>query len=434
MTTAPPPDRRPPIPIHHSSIFWYMLIIAFGYWLLVRYLQDPDTSTVLVETMPPWVHWVVGMFYPVVLVHLIPLILGWGVAYSTTLYIIQKLYDLPTREAAREFIPQSFPVIKLPLLITEERLRDREFILLRVGGPGLVGVGTGQVATTEINGRFHRTLSAGRHMLGRFEYVYTLLNLHPQEREAKGAKFITQEGIPIETDIGLIFRLSTGDEPITKSNPFPFDEEAIRKAAYAHTVGADNQVSQWLDIPLGAARGILGGIIAKYSLNELLQPENADYDPHVTIKNELERKLRMSLADQGIELLRVRVGQLKLHEQVTGQFIKYWQAHWQKQSDIIRADGAANALEEVEVARAEAEISMLRAVLEGLQQAEGESDLDSMSEMFALNLLQYLERIAWQSKQVQPLPNQILPQLQELQQLIDPELETGQLKSLPSSE
>jgi regulator of protease activity HflC (stomatin/prohibitin superfamily) len=409
-----------------------MRLFAIGYWQFVRLLQSPDTSSLLGPESSPTVTWLAGLFHPSVLIHLLPLALGWAIAYFTALHVIQKLYELPDRATAREFLPKRISPTTLPLNITEERLANRDAsILLRIGGPGLIRVGNGNVITTEQNGRFYRMLGPGRHGLHRFEYIHTLLDLHPQERSESDVPFTTKEGIPVHTDITVVYRLSTGEEPPTKATPFPYSHEAVRHAAYAHTVKKGGELTTWQDIPLGAAKGVLGGIIAKYSLNELLQPENPAYDPHHAIKSELERKLQASLAKQGIDLERVRIGQFKLEQKVTDQFIKYWQSHWQKQSQIIRADGAANALEEIEVARAEAEITMLRAVLEGLQRAQQEGDADAMGEIFTLHLLEYLEKIAWQNQQIQPLPNRLLPQLQELQQLIAPQKKQGKTGDEP---
>lgn len=437
MTDVPPrPQTAVSLPTNgrlHTNLYWFMLLFALSYWQFVRFLQPPDVTPLLGSTPNAVLAWLVGLFYPSVLIHLLPLFLGWRLAYFTTLYVIQKLYELPDRATAREFLPQRISAAAIPLAITEERLADRdEFILLSVGGPGLIRVANGNVITTEKNGRFYRLLGPGRYLLHRFEYIHTLIDLHPQERSESNIPFTTKEGLPIHTDITIVYRLSVGDDPPTKANPFPYSHEAIRHVAYAHTVKKGGALTTWQDIPLGTAKSTLGSIIAKYSLNELLQPDNPAYDPHHAIKSELERKLQSSLAKQGIDLVRVRIGQFKLEQKVTDQFIKYWQSHWQKQSQIIRADGAANALEEIEVARAEAEITMLRAVLEGLQRAQQESDADTMSEIFALHLLEYLEKIAWQNQQIQPLPNRLLPQLQELQQLIAPQRTQGKTGDEPA--
>lgn len=437
MTDMPPRSPTAVSPLSngrfYTNLYWFMLLFAIVYWQFVRFLQPPDVTPLLGPEISPILTWLVGLFYPSVLIHLLPLVLGWGLAYFTTLYVIQKLYDLPDRATAREFLPQRISSATIPLAITEERLATRdESVLLSVGGPGLIRVANGNVITTEKNGRFYRLLGPGRHLLHRFEYIHTLLDLHPQERSESNAPFTTKEGLPIHTDITVFYRLSVGDDPPTKSNPYPYSREAARHAAYAHTVKKGGILTTWQDIPLGTAKTTLGSIIAKYSLNELLQPDNPAYDPHHAIKSELERKLDGSLAKQGIDLIRIRIGQFKLDQKVTDQFIKYWQSHWQKQSQIIRADGAANALEEIEVARAEAEVTMLRAVLEGLQRAQQESDADTMSEIFALHLLEYLEKIAWQNQQIQPLPNRLLPQLQELQQLIAPQKSPGKTGDEPA--
>ena len=93
-------------------------------------------------------------------------------------------------------------------------------------------------------------------------------------------------------------------------------------------------------------------------------------------------------------------------EDVEAQYIKYWQSHWESKARLSEADGRATAVEEIEVARAEAEVAMIQAILEGIQRARRSGATSYTSEVVALRLVEGLERMAEQSRRTQGvLPN-----------------------------
>ncbi len=67
--------------------------------------------------------------------------------------------------------------------------------LLQSGGTWSVRNPAGQVAVTEHNGRFYRILDAGTHALDSFEYVHTVLDLRPQQRNNPEVRLQSREGI-----------------------------------------------------------------------------------------------------------------------------------------------------------------------------------------------------------------------------------------------
>ena len=77
-------------------------------------------------------------------------------------------------------------------------------------------------------------------------------------------------------------------------------------------------------------------------------------------------------------------------------------------------DGEATAVEEMEIAQAEAEIMMIQAIQEGIQRAKREGSTAHMEEVVALRLVEALEKMARQSQRLSPLPNTLLPQLDGL--------------------
>jgi regulator of protease activity HflC (stomatin/prohibitin superfamily) len=85
---------------------------------------------------------------------------------------------------------------------------------------------------------------------------------------------------------------------------------------------------------------------------------------------------------------------------------------------LQKADGEVEVLESHEIARAEAEAIMLRAIAEGLQRSRRAGRDVSSRELVALRLIESLEAMAKNSGQVLSLPNRLMPQLGSLRQRV----------------
>ena len=68
----------------------------------------------------------------------------------------------------------------------------------------------------------------------------------------------------------------------------------------------------------------------------------------------------------------------------------------------------------MELARAETEIELVKAIADGMEQARRQGYQGSMSEIVALRFVEALEKMALESKGEIALPEQLLPQLQYL--------------------
>jgi hypothetical protein len=419
-----------------------ILVLVLLYWLLARQVERIDLGAwqwwqaramafPLLQALTPLVTFMAEMLSWRVWRHFLPFVVGIWLARSLTVSLVQLLYDLPARADAVQFLKrlQSQESGDPPLYLERRRFNELRlrWPLLRIGGPGRVVVDKGDVAVTELNGRFHRILPTGMHSLARFERVRAILDLRSQEREQVGVSVVTRDGIELKTDVGVTFRIMSGEEPPTKSRPFPYDREAVRRAAYTETVLIDGGVSTWESVALTAAISKLQHAVTGYRLDELIHPENPPANPHVALRNEVEEQARPVARQAGIEIIQVRLGRLEAPEPVTNQRIRYWQAYWEKERRIQEAHGAAEALAEVESARAHAESEMLQAILEAIEQARHENQHAGAREIVALRLMEVLEKLAYNSQQLSPLPADLLPQLRAInQQLlleVDPDAE-----------
>jgi regulator of protease activity HflC (stomatin/prohibitin superfamily) len=420
-----------------------ILLLLLLYWLLARQVERIDLGAwqwwqaramafPLLNTLTPLVTFVAEMFSWRVWRHFIPFVVGIWLARSMTISLVQLLYDLPERGDAVQFLRrlQTRESGDPPLYLERKNFNDLRlrWPLLRIGGPGRVVVNNGDIAVTELNGRFHRILPTGIHSLARFERVRTILDLRSQEREQAGVSLVTRDGIELTMDVGVTFCIMQGEEPPIKSRPFPYDRDAVRRAAYTETVLIDGGLATWESVALTAAVSKLQQAVAGYRLDELIHPDNPPANPHVALRSEVEEQARPMARQAGIDIIQVRLGRLEAPEPVTNQRIRYWQAYWEKERRIREAHGTAEALAEVESARAQAESEMLQAIVEAIEQARRENQQAGTREIVALRLIELLEKLAYNSQQLSPLPADLLPQLQDInRQLlleVEPETET----------
>jgi regulator of protease activity HflC (stomatin/prohibitin superfamily) len=370
--------------------------------------------------MPGAIVTLAELFSPRVLRHFLPVIAGVWLAYGAATRLVQTLYDLPDETAARQFLQRLRAgrrmIYEQPLALRAHMVEEvrHQLPLLRVGGPGIVLVRPGEVAVTEFGGRAFRVLPPGVYSLARFEYVHTVLDLREHDQRIPDIALVTRDGIEVRADVNISYRISQGSEPPTRARPYPYDELAVKTAAYDQTVVAPHTVTNWESTPLNVTRGELKKIIAKLSLDEILQPDDSVDEPHLVIRNELERRTRLILADRGIDLVSLHIGRLQFPAAVTEQYIKYWQAQWEIKADLSLAEGDATALEEIEVARAEAEVTMIQAIVEGVRRVQQDGRTSTVREIVAMRLIEAMEKLARQSQKLEPLPKDLLSRLTQM--------------------
>ncbi len=426
--------RRPFIRLNRQPIdnSWYIIVLLgllFLFWVYARFIERVDVPLVnnwlvarqvSILTDVPGLSLILSFFHWKVLRHIVAVIVGWLFARDAALVLVRLLYDLPDRQSARNFLSRllgATGTLLDALEVTPASLAaDRkQTVLLRVGGPGRVKVPAGHVMITELNGRFQRILATGKHTLGRYEYIHAVLNLQPQERTDNDFAAHSRDGIELRVGISIVYRLKMGEQVATRENPYPYDETAVRTAAYAQTVTDERgSVATWEDTPLALARSTMIGILAGFRLDEIISPQRAGEEPYRTLRNELLRQLRGKLDGLGIDLQAVGINRIDLPPGVTEQYIDYWKSHWESQMLLNLIDGTATAVEEMEIARAEAEIMMIQAIQEGVQRARREGATANMDEVIALRLVEAMELMARNSQQMTPLPNTLIPQLDNL--------------------
>lgn len=413
------------LPSKRTLYLLFLIFLFVIYWIFVWQmerieLESADLPLPLLQNLPAWLIDFAGIFMPRVLRHFIPLVLGWLLAYEIAANLVYHLYDLPDRATARGFLRRlrdprragAATVAVSPLDLESKRLGSAR---LRVGGPGRVTIPTGHAAVTEMNGRFYRVIGSGSHALDRFEYLHSLYDLRSQDRTDPEVELYSKEGLEFVTAVSVTFRIGAPELTASVQQPFPYDADTVRKLAYIQTNLPGGHISNWENTALGVVKAALAASVSSFSLNELLQDEQTEMGAHLTIRRNVEREARIRLREQGIELIRVRIGGFRFPEDVTDLHIQYWRTYWDNQARLTLADGEAVALEDMDLARDEAEIELVKAVADGMEQARRQGYQGGVSVIVALRFVEALEKMALESKGEITLPEQLLPQLQYLQ-------------------
>ncbi|HRQ40190.1 MAG TPA: SPFH domain-containing protein [Chloroflexota bacterium] len=415
-------STSPPRASHAQSWFTLGLYgLLFVYFIMVWFLEGIHLRAWLTQVLllpPTQLIWEFFTLFVVILRHFLPIAVGWWFAYSAAVGMMQRLYDLPTRDDAALFLsrlrsPDYTGEKGAPVMPHTLEIERPNSVLLRVGGPGKVRVEPFMAAVTEDNGRFARILSAGSFQLHPFEYVHTVLDLRPQERIVADAVVRTRDNIDLTVTFSIVYRIRLGDEQPSKTKPYPYDEAAVKAAAYAQTVLENGTASTWEAKPAGTTRSKLAAAVERYRLDEIMHPPGRTDEPYRTLQREVWRTARTELANSGIDLLSVHIDRMQPPPDVEDQYIAYWRTHWQEKARLSKADGEATAKEEIEIARAEAEVAMIQAILEGIQRARRSGATTRTSEIVALRLIEALERMAEQSRQ-KPDAQTLLAELDEL--------------------
>lgn len=392
---------------------WFVLAVLFlGYWLLMSSMERINANAILAgyfmpgltplqtETVSfhPLLTWAVKLFHPRVLRHFIPLIAGWWLAVQAAISLMQVLYNCPDRRTAAEFLRRQrndrVSRLEEPFTVRPENLADAQerSILLGVGGPVRVSIPSGFAGVTERNARFLRVLPPGVYTLQRFEHLLAVVDLHPQEKTARDVLMLTKEGIPVRADMSLTFAIDPGEDVATRRRPFPYDEQAVKKAAYGGVVGPNGRVSSWAEAPLGKVRGALAGLVSEESLDNLVHSPSPR-DAHHVLTQAVTNKVWQSLPREGIKPLSLRIGRLSPPPEVSRQYTDFWLANQRKKDMLARASGTAQLLQEAETARAAAEIAMIQAVVDGVRHAQQEAGAKLSGYLVAVRLLEALRKM-----------------------------------------
>ncbi len=321
--------------------------------------------------------------------------------------------------------------------------------MVRMGGPGVLDVDENSAAVLEKFGRATRVLGPGYHLLDRYERVRGAVDLRPQLRKTN-SKIYTRDGIPIQYDVEIEFRLlgetseeiqhtpkqqsffRTWMEPrlmrreFEKLSNYRFSPHAARSAVFPLDVTDTGQMTNWSDAIMRAGMGEIDKALSTHSFDELSLPStdgalasHMDMSVRRRVQREAESAATAALQKSGAQLISLRFSSFRFDDEeargILDQYFKNWQAHWQNAARLTREDGRTEAFKVQEDARAEAQLKMLALLADGLNQINTRKA--NYDFVMMLRLFESLEHMALDTRSYRFIPDEVFGMMQKLSKL-----------------
>ncbi|MFP4345228.1 MAG: hypothetical protein ACLFU8_11090 [Anaerolineales bacterium] len=350
---------------------------------------------------------------------------------------------------------------------------DQERPLWRIGGPGFIVLYNDTALVTQERGRLKAVYTRpAAHQMERFEKPYAFIDLRPRHREANvGA--LTEEGIPVTCTFDVTFQIDNGDVEPNDRVMFPAPRENVFKAATATWMREDARFEDkmdWESRVVGNAQGIIRGLIAELSLDELIpvqlllpldeegglddetaaefleelertrrvtreevappmplpptggereQGPSARLETRRLLQRQLQEQLQKSVESLGVKIVSAYIGTIEVSDEVKAQWLDLWRSVWKAWATEQLGDGRAERLQVLETARTHAHVSLLRHVADLIHEME-ESDRCFPRSVIALKFLEALRETDAPTEWMRVyLPSQSLQSLEKLERLLN---------------
>jgi len=308
---------------------------------------------------------VMGLRYLVLPVGIIVFVILLGARY------VQDVYNLKSYQAAFRYMVASFFGIGYPKIKIEHGKKEQDSDVLglmeTIGGPGFMDVLPGNVVLLERLENPSAVCGSGLHFLPRFDRIGAIVDLEEQQHNIKMLEATTKDGIRvIVRNIYYHYRLmSPPNRARTVSDPYPYSVQAVKNLAYGRSVDKDGNVTPWENAVKAAVNGAIADYISEHQIDHITSPAQLESDPRAEIARRLKSpEVQNRLKAVGTVLTWFDIGSINAADgQVDLQRIKKWQANWNGQSTVVRAQGEAQRIAYQEVGRVETQSELLRGIL-----------------------------------------------------------------------
>ena len=351
----------------------------------------------LPEALKTWKFWLR------VALGVVPLLLAIGTAFMLAARFLKAVYPKLSRGEAIKFIiysrfgrPSFGPWIK----VQGGRITANEdSVLTRIGGPGSLIIGGDNAVVLERAGVFMAVEGPGFPSLRPFEKIYDIVDLGPKSYSYT-VSAMSREGIFLDWEVEVQYQIADGGQPLKDGAFYPLSQEDVFLASTSKWIREPSwkfeQDMDWEGLILvSCTEGKLRSILARRPLDQLIGlTEREDEAARIAIQNELEKELQDYAPKIGAKILRVRLDNLKVRDDVAKQWIETWKAEWQSWSAERRAHGDAANIFQFEKVKAEAQAEMILEISRALRIGLENRSLprQAIPQMLLLRLFSVLDR------------------------------------------
>lgn len=261
-----------------------------------------------------------------------------------------------------------------------------------VSGGGVIDVDSTSAVTLHTSIGFSRIEGTGLVFTHETERLMHLIDLRIQLRTQE-FEYLTRDGIPIKARVTVRFQidrtefnkdLHAHDPKAPYPAPLKWSRHRVERAlSVLQVADSEGHLTRWSDRPLLIAQGMLRSIIAEYTFDGLIAPQDPAKHPRKEIRALLDQRLRVAMAERGIKILTTAVGvifpadfdaektfdpQNPVIDKLTEQRIKAWKAEWESRMIKVTAEGQAESDRRRALARTQAQMELITRVTQALEQ------------------------------------------------------------------
>jgi len=290
---------------------------------------------------------------------------------------VHDIYNLKSYYAALRYITASFLGIGYPIYKLDhgkkEPNSDKLGLMETIGGPGYLHIYPGNVVLLERLQAPSGVYGSGMHFVPRFDRIKTIVDLEEQQHTSFVVEATTKDGIPIAVrNVYYHYRLLPGkNRERTVADPYPYSVKAVRDFAYNRSVTKDG-LTHWENAVKLPIEGAISDYINSHQVDHITAPSQLEKDP----RDEIAQRIRASgiqgrLKAIGTILTWFDIGSINAgNGQVDLQRLRGWQAKWNGQSAVVRAEGEAQRAAFQELGRVETQSDLLRSILNSFRNVQ----------------------------------------------------------------
>jgi hypothetical protein len=257
------------------AVLWFVIVLSQNFPPVLSetaFAAIPFPLNILVDFLA-------SFLAPSVLAFILPVWVGIWIGYRQGVAYLTDLFELENPGMAAKYLLAALFGLSYSKLTVDtgnyDEL-DQGNWLLRIGGPGFLDVHLGFAAVVEtIDGRPVVYGTGDKHFLSGFETVRDVVDLRDQIRREDEVLAETKDGVEVYArDVQIVFRVHSGGQVRSLTNPFPYSPTAIRHLVYSTAV-TEKGPSKWDDALPGRVKAVIRNFVSRLTIQEFiaLQPE-----------------------------------------------------------------------------------------------------------------------------------------------------------------
>jgi regulator of protease activity HflC (stomatin/prohibitin superfamily) len=236
-----------------------------------------------------------------------------------------------------------------------------------------------------------RSTGPGFVRLNKAENIGLTVDLREQRRKGN-VRAMTRDGIPVESEISVSFRVKREQPPGEPGLPYPYEPNALFQISYVDSLREKDTPLDWTRQISHSAENSLISELSRFTLDELYQLEQiSGRTPLEQVKQTVLSDIAARFDRHGIEVTDFTFGHLKPPDRIVEQKIINWQADWQSRMHIQEAEGDARIMRRLRFARARAQVEIIDNIAKNIDNMRRNQESD-LKDIVAYRMIEAMEK------------------------------------------